>query len=470
VITRTPTFARLLLPVGFAIACLVVAIGLWRAFGGTTPLQPEPYRVHVTVPSADAIFSNSDVRAAGVRIGRVAKVRSNGRTTDLTLAIDPDFAPIGRDARITVRSKSLLGEGYVELAPGRRTAPRLPDEGTLASSNVRPTQRLDDVLQTFSPRTRRRMRSMTSGIATAFEGRSADLNDVLGRARPLTRNVELLLDELRSQSAPMSSLIADAETSFAAVGARSSQLREAVLQGTRVFQTTAARDDALRSMVAALPPFLAHLRGSADELGAMGGDLRRATRALRPTVPLVVPALRAIDRGFPEFERTFRRVAPVLRSADDALPALSRVLAAGGPALQPVHDALREFVPFMRLASLNRASIVANFANIAALLGGVSLGANGQLNHYGAAWLSVWNEIIGGYTKRLPSNTMNPYPKPGSVYDLQRNGVLSAFDCRNGNNPMIVPPIGTTPRCVTQGKWTANGDTAYYPRLRRDPP
>ncbi|MGE4426031.1 MAG: MlaD family protein [Solirubrobacteraceae bacterium] len=469
-ITRAPTLARILFPVSFVIVCLVVAIGLWRSFGGPVPMQAISYQVHVVVPSADAIFTNTDVRAAGVRIGRVATVRTSGRATDLTLAIDPDFAPIGRDARITVRSKSLLGEGYVELAPGRRDAPRMPDGGTLDASRVRPTQRLDDVLQTFSPRTRQRMRSMMAGIATAFDGRSEDLGKALGRARPLSRNVELLLDELRSQTGPMASLVADAEASFAVVGARSSQLREAVLQGSRVFRTTAARNDALRATVAALPPFLAQLRASADELGAMSGDLRRATRSLRPTVPLIVPALRSIDRGFPEFERTFRRVVPVLRSADEALPTLSRVLAAGGPALQPVHDALRELVPFMRLASLNRASIIANFANISALLGGVTVGSGGHLIHYGSAFLSVWNEIIGGYTKRLPTNTMNPYPKPGSVYDLQRNGVLSAYDCRNRDNPLIVPPTGTTPRCITQGRWTANGDTAYYPRLQRDAP
>ena len=48
-------------------------------------------------------------------------------TRALRAELDARFAPLRRDARVTVRSKSLLGEGYVEIAPGPRSAPAVPD-------------------------------------------------------------------------------------------------------------------------------------------------------------------------------------------------------------------------------------------------------------------------------------------------------------------------------------------------------
>jgi phospholipid/cholesterol/gamma-HCH transport system substrate-binding protein len=86
--------------------------------------------------------------------------------------------------------------------------------------------------------------------------------------------------------------------------------------------------------------------------------------------------------------------------------------------------------------------------------------------HYAAGALTVWNETVGGWVKKLPTNRSNPYPEPGSEDDIASGG-LRAFDCRNTGNPLWLLPTGTgAPHCLLQGPWKFDGVTAYYPRLQ----
>ena len=101
------------------------------------------------------------------------------------MEIDSRFAPIKVDTRAILRQKSLLGETFVELAPGQPDAKALPDGGTLARTNVDDTVQLDEVFRTFDPQTRRYFQEWLhdSGIATTGSYGS-DLNDALGNAAP----------------------------------------------------------------------------------------------------------------------------------------------------------------------------------------------------------------------------------------------------------------------------------------------
>ena len=53
-----------------------------------------------------------------------------------------------------LRQKTLLGETYVEITPGDPQSPAVPDGGKLPVGNIRPTVELDEIIQTFDPKTR----------------------------------------------------------------------------------------------------------------------------------------------------------------------------------------------------------------------------------------------------------------------------------------------------------------------------
>ena len=65
----------------------------------------------------------------------------------------PEYAPIGRDSRMILRQKTLLGETYIELAPGR-SSEELADGGRLPEGQVEPTVELDEVFSAFDKPTR----------------------------------------------------------------------------------------------------------------------------------------------------------------------------------------------------------------------------------------------------------------------------------------------------------------------------
>ncbi|MCK9247995.1 MAG: MlaD family protein [Solirubrobacteraceae bacterium] len=470
-LTSTPGWRFLVIPIVFVLTTVLLSLGLWRAFGGTMPFAAQGYLVHVTVPSADALFHNTDVRMAGVKIGRIRDVERDGRRVDLTLEIDAEYVPLRREVRATVRSKSLLGEGYLELAPGSPKAAIIPDGGRIDAKQVRRTERLDDVLQAFDPETRAQLRKMATGVSRAFGGRSGDLNDALGHAPSAVRSTGELLDVLRDQADPTRRLISSADAVFTAAAERVAPLRAAIREGDRLFTATAARDRDLQRTIEALPSFLDHLRRASVQLGAASPDLQRAVTALEPTVARLEPAVRSMQTELPAFRTAFDRLTPTMRSITTAAPALERILDATTASAAPIYESLRELIPFLKLASASKDSFVANFGIVSSLVNGVAVSdITGKRSHTASGVLSLWNEIVGGYTKKLPTNTANPYPKPGSTDDIATNGVLSAYDCRNKDNPLIVPPFGGAPPCRTQGPWTFDGKTAYYPRLQKDGP
>ena len=123
---------------GFTLSVGLLLTFLWIAFGGSLPTAPEGYRFKAAFPEAALLVNEADVRMAGVNVGKVKgkELAPGGRRTIADIEIDHRFAPIKRDARVMLRQKSLLGETYVEIAPGSRDAPDLPEGALLPRTNV----------------------------------------------------------------------------------------------------------------------------------------------------------------------------------------------------------------------------------------------------------------------------------------------------------------------------------------------
>ena len=87
----------------------------------------------------------------------------------------------------------------------------------------------------------------------------------------------------------------------------------------------------------------------------------------------------------------------------------------------------------------NPTSPAAPFADVAALTNGIFVGPDGLVQHYAKGLPTVWNETIGGWKQRLPTNRLNPYVKPGGQKDIAELGYVKMFDCRNTDNRRVRP-------------------------------
>ncbi len=465
--TRVPSYARVLPIVLLIVGSVVIGILTWRTFGGSVPLEASGYRAVVELPQASNLHAQADVQIAGVDVGRVRDVSRDGRNARVIVEIDARYAPLRVGTRARLRTKTLLGEAYLELDPGGRQAPDLPEDGVLPLASAAPTQRLDNVLDTFGPRTRGRLRTMLGGVAKAFANRGPDANNAIGRLDPLVGDFATVADELDRQGDSLGTLFARSATVFEVLGRRQGAVQTAITQGNRVFEVTARQNEALAATIRVLPGFLGSLQASFDRLTVASDDLDRAVTAVRPVVPEVGPALRTIERAAPTFREAFSDLPPVIRAGNKGLPSLTRILVAARPALRQIYPTSREVVPVLQLLGTVRDSLILTLANVGQIHGGYAVGPGNRVTNYVPGVITLWNETIGGWVKRLPTHRGNAYPKPGFLEDIGR---YKSFDCRHTKNALDVPALGAAPPCVTQGPWTFNGVTAFYPRVMPAPP
>src|ERR1044072_4295380 len=145
---QAPTIGRLLVMVGFALSCFGLLLFLWLAFGGPTPLKPKGYRIHASFGEATQLAKEDDVRISGVSVGKVKTINTESDVrSDAVIELQSKYAPLPADSRAVLRQKTLLGETYVELTPGHRSAGTIAEGGRLAASHVSPTVELDEIFR-----------------------------------------------------------------------------------------------------------------------------------------------------------------------------------------------------------------------------------------------------------------------------------------------------------------------------------
>jgi phospholipid/cholesterol/gamma-HCH transport system substrate-binding protein len=466
--THAPTTGRLIGLIGFTLTSIVVAIIVYTTFGGTLPLTAKPYEFALQLPDAGNLVTGSDVQISGVKIGEVQSVTRVGSTARVTLAIDPQYAPIRSGASAIMRTKTLLGEAYVGLAPGPRDAPPIPDGGLLAPSHVRPTVSLDQFLSGFNPQALHTFRSFFAGFTRALHGRAGAFNEATARSAPFTANLTDVVQTLSDESPQLQTLVSSTGQVIGALGARVGDLQAAVRAGDAVLTTTGQRSADVQALLVSLPPFLHEVTATSDALTAHSGDFNRAMAALVPPVRRFTPTLLDVRRDVPALHTLFDLLPAATRAGERGLPALSAILRAVTPAFAQLYPASRQLIPVVQLlGAYSEEGVVGPLANGASAQNGTEVGPGGKIIVRPGNSLYLSNESIAGYVKRLPTNRSNPYPTPTGTAELGQIGFLKSYDCRNIHNPLLIPPIGSgVPPCVTQGPWDYDGTTAYYPRLQ----
>jgi hypothetical protein len=339
---QAPSIGRILVAIGFALSCFGLILFLWIAFGGPIPLKPKSYEITAYFPEATQLATESDVRIGGVSVGKVKSIelapedkRVDGHdTTEATIQIDPEFAPINSDARAILRQKTLLGETYVELTsgtkPGEQAAPvslgssggasdsgtdgveAIAEGGTLGVGQTKDATQIDEIFNALDKRTRSAFQEWQKNAAVAINGRSVDLNDSLGNLGPFLSDATSVLKVLRSQRTALLGLVRDTGTVFGEPGAGRGDhqlqpdLRRAGSRGPRPGRDL-PHPAGLRARVAPHARAARHLPGqyaAADPEAPAGGERHLADAALSQAAlaasRVAVPEAEAADQGVEE--------------------------------------------------------------------------------------------------------------------------------------------------------------------------
>jgi len=469
--TRTPTVTRILVAIGFAISCFGLALFLWTAFGGPVPLKAQGYRIEVPFTEAAQLAEAADVRISGVSVGRVTDVEGSEDGRALAeIELDSRYAPLPRDTRAILRQKTLLGETYVELAPGSEDAGDLPEGARLPEAQVSDAVQLDEVFRTFDERTRNAFRAWMQGSAAATEGRGEDLSIAIASLAPFADEAERALRLLDSQEDAVSRFVSQAGEVFAALAERQGQLRGLIRKADTVFATTARRNEELADAFTVLPTFLRESRAT----------LERLERFARATDP-VVTALRPAARELAPTAAQLRAAAPELRAFFVALPALTAVAPRGLRAVRALLD--DDLPPLLGrldgwLAPVNAIlqavrryrREVTSLANLAAATNGVLFDLRGGVTHHLRTLSPLSPEAVAAYPRRLRITRTNPYFRPGAFLDV-RSGMRSfeTRHCVGGIGAELLPGVAASPlfrERLADPSSDAEADT-FFERLNR---
>ena len=486
-----PSPARLAVMVGFALSCFGLLLFLWVAFGGPIPLRAEGYRLTASFPEATQLAQEADVRISGVPVGRVKTIEPNRRTgrSDVVIELKPRYAPLPSDARAILRQKTLLGETYVELTPGTRSAPALADGGHLPVAQVSPTVELDEIFRAFDPKTRDAFRVWMQTQAEAVDGRGEDLNAALGNLAPFAEQTAGLVDTLNSQQGALRRVVRDTGQVFGALTERRGQLRGLITNANTLFATTARRDRELQAVFRILPTFARESAQSLDRLETFARQTDPLVTQLRPAARELSPTLERLQAIAPDLRGFFTELGPLARASKTGFPAARRVLDELRPLLAQLDPTLRELNPALDYLGLYKREVTA-------FLGNATAATQARTAFGEPRYLRTTNplnvENLAAFPRRIGANRANPYPLPGS-FDKLATG-MDVFDdrgCANGTPPSSQLSAGRgisedlanrvrryafapQPRpaavpCRLQPAFDFGGERARYPHVRRAP-
>lgn len=330
------------------VASVVVLVAVLGAVAILALRGGEDHRLRLAFDSAVQVVPSQEVRIAGRKVGKVRSVEEKDGQAIVELGIaDDDAWPLrrGTTARLRWGSTSGYALRYVELDPGPRSAPALPDDGLLPRARTTSAVELDQTFRIFRGRGRADLGALVD-----------ELGETLGpRAKPLARTLRdspegldqtsAVLDQLGSDEMALRTLVIAGDRTTSALARREGELGQTVGNAAQTFDETATRATAVRAGLERLPRTLTASRSTLRRLDRSLVGLQQLVRGLRPGTS-ALRRLAPVARGaFTELRSVAPLTARTLRRGTDAAPSVNRLLRTATPFMPRLGSGLRRLAP-----------------------------------------------------------------------------------------------------------------------------
>jgi virulence factor Mce-like protein len=314
------------------LALLVLTAGGCSA-GGTSG----SYRVDALFDNASFLIPGQDVRVAGAIVGTVTGVSvTPDQKARISMRIDRRFAPFRSDADCFIAPQSLIGERFIQCAPGTPRGRELPATGghppTVPLANTHSPVDPDLVTASFTLPVRERLSIILNELGAGLGGNGDALSGAIRRANPAidaTRQVLRIVDRDR---ATLGRLIDRSDQVVAQLAGRRDRVASFIREAASVSQTAARRDGPISDGLRRLPATL-------DETRASLGALQTLAGRSRPLLTNLQGAARPLDRLVGDTPALATAALPALRH----LASMSRTGTAALRDGAPVVSRLRAF-------------------------------------------------------------------------------------------------------------------------------
>jgi ABC-type transporter Mla subunit MlaD len=325
--------------VATGLAIVLAGLGVAVLTGASGSTQSGTGRTYkIEFDNAFGLTSGGDLKVGGVRAGQttgfdVKKVADGRYVAVVTGKISQSgVGPFHKDASCEIRPQSLIGEYFVDCQPGS-SKQLLPDGGIVpvkqTISTIPP-----DLLQNVMRRPyRERFRLILAELGTGLAGRPGDLAQVLKRADPGLRETSKVLDILARQNKIIKEFITNSDIVVAQLEKKKQDVAHWVKAAGRTAQISATRQLALRQQWQKFPQFLAELKPTMAQLGALADQQ--------------TPLLRRLQQTSPRLKRFFADLGPFSEASRPSFRALARLSTVGNKAFR---DSRQEIVQLKELS------------------------------------------------------------------------------------------------------------------------
>ncbi len=303
---------------GIAIAVLLIAWLILRGGG---------YYVNAEFETGGQLVKGANVTVGGKPVGKVESITlTEDNQANVRLRIDDgSLTPLHQGTTATIRLFSLSGVAnrYVSLAPGPNSSPEISSNGVIKADNTEPPVDLDQVLNSFNPKT-------TKGLQDFLKGSAAQYAD-----DPSTPLNETTYGNLALRwVAPFF----DAGARLAAGVAKDDEtLAQFLVVSARATDTLAGQKEQIRAMFTNLTRFTTAVSEESAELdralAILPTTLKQGTQAFAALRPTFAALENLSDKSDPIGEDDgdglaplFRKLRPLVNNAEPTLEYLRFML------------------------------------------------------------------------------------------------------------------------------------------------
>ncbi len=297
-----------------AVAALLVAVVLVVVLlkgGGPA------YKVKLRTENASQLVKGDLVQVAGTSVGKVSTIKlTENNQAVIGISVNDDYAPLREGTRAVIRQASLSGiaNRYIDLQQGPMNAKAIPNGATLPTETTESAVDLDQLFNTFDPKTRKATQEVIQGLADATDGHTMEANDATKYFNPVLSASTRLFGELDRNDDVLQRFIVKSAQLVTDVNDKREDVAGLVSNFGRVSTALASQDTALASAIRQLPGFLrksnttfVNLRATLDDLDPLVAASKPVVRNLRPLLTDLRPFARNARPTFRDLSRTIRR-------------------------------------------------------------------------------------------------------------------------------------------------------------------
>jgi virulence factor Mce-like protein len=310
------------------LCALLVAGTLWVVLGGAGN-GAAGNRYWVELDNAFGLVNGGDLKIAGVRAGKITKLKLDKQTNRALVGIEIDktgFGDLRADTHCDVRPQSLIGEYFIDCQPG--TSPRhLPPGAVIPVTHTSSTVAPDLVNDVMRAPYRERFSIIINELGAAVAGNGANLNAAIRRASPALQQTDKVLGILANQNRILGDLVKNGDQVVNDLANNKHNVQRWISEARDTAKATAERQAALAEGFRKLPGFLEQLRPTMAALGAAADQQTPALQKLNASAGQLKTLFDNLAPFSDASRPAFRALGDASRTGDKAVKAATPVVA-----------------------------------------------------------------------------------------------------------------------------------------------